>query len=140
MITNIHMIIGHPEERWKDRWYNWKFMMRAAFAGLHVAGTTLFYPYPGSKDFLDLHAAGRITVDDDYCYDCLGRAAGGKNNWNPQMTSSYLHRLQMFMVGSFNLLSHLLHPLQMAHLVRNLLAGEQHTSIEQGSGRSSGVR
>ncbi|MCU1499961.1 MAG: Radical domain protein [Acidimicrobiales bacterium] len=134
LITNIHMIIGHPAERWADRWHNWTFMMRAAFAGLHVAGTTLFFPYPGSKDFQDLLDAGRITVDDDYCYDCLTRGGGGAtNNWNPQATVKQLHLVQLFMVGSFNLLSHLLHPRQMVHLIRVVFfGGEEHTYIEQG--------
>ncbi|MCU1499960.1 MAG: Radical domain protein, partial [Acidimicrobiales bacterium] len=132
--TNIHMILGHPQETWKDRWYSWKYMMRAAFAGLHVAGTTLFYPYPGSKDFQDLLDAGKITVDDDYCYDCLTRGGGGAtNNWNPTATVKQLHRLQIFNVATFALVSHALHPGQLVHLVRTLLfGGEEHTFIEQG--------
>jgi radical SAM superfamily enzyme YgiQ (UPF0313 family) len=134
MITNIHMIIGHPEERWSDRWHNWTFMMRAAFAGLHVAGTTLFYPYPGSKDFNDLYEAGRIVVDDDYCHDCLTRAGGdATNNWNTDATVRQLHLVRMAMVTSFALVSHVLHPGQLVHLVKTLcFGGDEHTFIEQG--------
>jgi anaerobic magnesium-protoporphyrin IX monomethyl ester cyclase len=133
MITNIHMILGHPAERRRDRWESWTFMMRAAFAGLHVAGTTLFYPYPGSKDFADLLAAGKITVDDAYCYDCLTRGGGGAtNNWNPDATVQQLHRLQKLYVLSFALLSHLLHPSQLVHLIRRLfVSADEHTYIEQ---------
>ncbi|MFN8016885.1 MAG: radical SAM protein [Acidimicrobiales bacterium] len=134
MVTNIHMILGHPAERWKDRWLSWKFMMRAAFAGLHVAGTTLFYPYPGSRDFQDLVDAGKLVVDDTYCYDCLTRGGGeAKNNWNPQLTVKQLHLVQMFNVMTFLALSHLLHPSQIVHLVKTLLfGGEEHTWLEQG--------
>ncbi|MCU1497767.1 MAG: Radical domain protein [Acidimicrobiales bacterium] len=134
LVTNIHMILGHPAETWKDRWLSWKFMMRAAFAGLLTAGTTLFYPYPGSKDFQDLLDAGKITVDDDYCYDSLTRGGGNAiNNWNPTATVKTLHRVQMFNVATFMALSHILHPSQMVHLVRNLLlGGEEHTWLEQG--------
>lgn len=134
LITNIHMILGHPAERWADRWHNWTFMMRAAFAGLHVAGTTLFYPYPGSKDFEDLLAQGKIVVDDAYCYDCLTRGGGGAtNNWNPQASVRQLHLLQLFMVASFAAVSSILHPGQVVHLVKTLFFdAEQHTWIEEG--------
>ena len=134
LVTNIHMILGHPAETWKDRWLSWKFMMRAAFAGLQVAGTTLFYPYPGSKDFEDLLAAGKITVDDAYCYDCLTRGGGGAtNNWNAQATVKQLHLVQMFNVITFFALSSVLHPGQFVHLLRTLLfGGEENTWLEQG--------
>lgn len=134
MVTNIHMILGHPAERWKDRWLSWKFMMRAAFAGLHSAGTTLFYPYPGSQDFADLVESGHLVVDDEYCYDCLTRGGGtAANNWNPQATVKQLHALQMFNVYSFFVLSHLLHPSQILHLIKVLaIGGEEHTFFEQG--------
>ncbi|MFN8016886.1 MAG: radical SAM protein [Acidimicrobiales bacterium] len=134
MITNIHMIIGHPEERWMDRWHNWTFMMRAALAGLHVAGTTIFYPYPGSRDFKDLVAAGRLTVDDAYCYDCLTRGGGGSTHqFNPQLSVKQLHLVQLFMITSFLAVSHLLHPSQLVHLIKTQFFGAQETNfIEQG--------
>ena len=59
LVTNIHMMIGHPEETWKDRWDNIIFMLRAAGAGLHVAGTTLFYPYPGART--SMHSSSLVT-------------------------------------------------------------------------------
>lgn len=134
MITNIHMIIGHPAERWSDRWKNWTFMMRAAFAGLHVAGTTIFYPYPGSRDFHDLVDSGRLVVDDAYCYDCLTRGGGGSaNNFNPQVSVQQLHIIQLFMVCSFLAVSHLLHPSQLVGLIRSqFFGGQEQNFIEQG--------
>jgi radical SAM superfamily enzyme YgiQ (UPF0313 family) len=134
MITNIHMIIGHPAERWADRWHNWRFMMRAAFAGLHVAGTTIFYPYPGSKDFKALVESGDLVVDDDYCYDCLTRGGGGStHNWNPQLTVKGLHRVQVFMVVSFLAVSHLLHPGQIVQFAKALwFGGQEQTFIQHG--------
>lgn len=133
MVTNIHMILGHPAEERKDRWLNWLFLLRAARAGLDIAGATLFYPYPGSRDFRELVESGKLVVNDDYCYDGLTRGGGGSIDWNPTVTQERLHQIQLAQVLTFAAVSHVLHPSQMVHLVRHVLfGGEERTWLEQG--------
>lgn len=132
MVTNIHIIVGHPKETRRDRWLSWKYMLRGAVAGLRFAGGTMFHPYPGSKDFIEMVESGQITVSDDYCYDGLARGAAPSQPYNGTISPVALHRLRLVMIGSTLALTYLLHPSRIVQLLRNLLiGGDEETVVEE---------
>ncbi|MCU1499962.1 MAG: Radical domain protein [Acidimicrobiales bacterium] len=123
MVVHVNTIIGHPKENWHDRWLNWKFLVRAAVAGADTGSAIMFHPYPGSKDFDDLLAAGKIEVDDTLYFDGLARGAPAHHSWNEGISSRNLYLCQVVMMLTFFGLSNLLHPRRLVHLVRAVFFG-----------------
>lgn len=131
MVVHVNTIIGHPAERWHDRWKNLTFLIKAARAGSDTGAAIMFHPYPGSRDFDDLNAAGKIHVDDAFYYDGLARGAPEHNSWNEQIGSRLLYACQIVMMLSFFITSNVLHPSRAVHLVKALFGGEENNFVEQ---------
>lgn len=121
MVVHVNTIIGHPAEHWKDRWLNWVFLMRAAIAGADTGSAIMFHPYPGSADFERLLEAGELKVDETLYYDGLARGAPSHHSWNGGISSRSLYICQTVMMASFFVLSNMLHPRRVLHLIRALL-------------------
>ncbi len=131
MVTSFHMIVGHPAETWKDRWLSWKYMQRAARAGVRWANSTGFYPYPGSKDFTTMVEDGRLRIDDDYCYDSLGRGHASSQSFNKDLSPKALHWLQIVMAGSTLVHIYLRHPSQFVHFLRSVFLDEPEETVPE---------
>ncbi|MFN8016887.1 MAG: radical SAM protein [Acidimicrobiales bacterium] len=121
MVVHVNTIIGHPDERWHDRWLNLKFLVQAAVAGADTGSAIMFHPYPGSKDFDRLLAEGKVVVDETLYYDGLARGAPAHHSWNDGISSRNLYLCQVVMMLAFFALSNLLHPRRLVHLVQALL-------------------
>jgi anaerobic magnesium-protoporphyrin IX monomethyl ester cyclase len=132
LIVHINTIIGHPQETWKDRWLNYRFLLRAAAAGCDTASTIMFHPYPGSKDFETLVASGEVELDHTFIYDGIARGASSHHSWNPGISSRMLHLTQLASMGSFFLAGLVLRPRRAVSFVRVLLGGQEQTIYEQG--------
>lgn len=131
MVIHVNTIIGHPKENWKDRWLNLVFLMKAAIAGADTGSAIMFHPYPGSRDFDDLLAAGKLEVDDTLYYDGLARGAPAHHSWNDGISSRMLYLTQVVMMLSFFALSNVLHPRRLVHLVRALLGRVQEENFSE---------
>ena len=101
MIVHVNTIIGHPAERWSDRWANLVFLVRCALAGADTASPQMFHPYPGSRDFDDLYGAGRIEMDEGFYYEGLSKASPRHESWNEHISSRSLYLVQLAMLMAF---------------------------------------
>ena len=68
--VKCNMMIGFPEENYKDIWQSIKFMVKLAFAGAHDVSYFAFSPYPGSALFNEMISSKEIEINDSY-YDKL---------------------------------------------------------------------
>jgi hypothetical protein len=130
MVVHVNTIIGHPAENWKDRWLNLIFLMKAALAGADTGSAIMFHPYPGSRDFEALLAAGKVEVDETLYYDGLARGAPAHHSWNEGISSRALYLCQVTMMLAFFVLSNVLRPRRFVHLLRAVFgnAGEENFS------------
>ena len=68
LIVKANMIFGFPDERYRDVLWNFWFIVKMAFAGIHDVPCFAFTPYPGSALFNRLFAEGQIKRDENYYY------------------------------------------------------------------------
>jgi radical SAM superfamily enzyme YgiQ (UPF0313 family) len=131
IVTGINIIIGHPEETWKDVWLSFRFMLKAARAGCSDCGVVTFGPYPGSADFHALVERGDVVVDEAYPYVALARGSTESVSYNPRMTSRQMRAAQWSMMIAFYALGHLLHPKRFVDHVRAFVSGREVTAVDQ---------
>jgi radical SAM superfamily enzyme YgiQ (UPF0313 family) len=131
IVTGINIIIGHPEETWRDVWQSFRFMLKAARAGCSDCGVVTFGPYPGSADFHALVERGEVVIDEAYPYVALARGSGESVSYNPRMTSRQMRAAQWSMMIAFYALGHLLHPTRFVDHVRALVSGREVTAVDQ---------
>ena len=101
IVTGINIIIGHPEETWKDVWLSFRFMLKAARAGCNDCGVVTFGPYPGSDDFHGLVERGEVVIDEAYPYVALARGSSESVSYNPRMTNRQMRAAQWSMMIVF---------------------------------------
>lgn len=70
MNVKVNLIIGFPDETYKEIFETMRFVPRLAWAGAHDLSIWVFSPYPGSEIFAKLNADGAFKMDDAY-YDDL---------------------------------------------------------------------
>lgn len=131
MVVHVNTIIGHPAENWHDRWLNLRFLVKAAVAGADTGSAIMFHPYPGSKDFEELLAAGKIEVDETLYYDGLARGAPAHHSWNEGISSRTLYLCQVTMMLAFFALSNLLHPSRFVHLLRAVFGNAKEENFSE---------
>ena len=129
--TVVHIIIGHPEERWSDVWRSVTFLVRAALAGCSDAAVIMFCPYPGSKDFRELLDSGELTIDEEAYYVGLLRSSSSNRSWNHRMSSRQLRLLQLGMLSVFYAVSMLRRPTRIIGFVRSLMGKAEETYLDQ---------
>jgi anaerobic magnesium-protoporphyrin IX monomethyl ester cyclase len=66
LVLRINLIIGFPGETRYDVLQTALFALRMAACGVDEISTNIYSPYPGSALFEELHAAGRIVLNDGY--------------------------------------------------------------------------
>ncbi len=131
IVTGINIIIGHPEETWKDVWLSFRFMLKAARAGCSDCGVVTFGPYPGSADFHGLVERGEVVIDERYPYVSLARGSSSSVSYNPRMTGRQMRAAQWSMMVVFYALGHLLHPKRFVDHVRAFFTGREVTAVDQ---------
>ena len=129
--THVNVIIGHPQEHWRDLVQTYKLLMKAAWRGCDDAAAIMFCPYPGSTDFSDLVERGRVQVDEDYYYVNLTRASGQHVSYDPRMSASALRLAQLATMLSFYALAVLRRPRRIPDFLIALRSGRETTTAEQ---------
>lgn len=146
--THFSIIIGHPQERWRDRLISTKYLLRGAAAGVSDAAVILFCPYPGSADFDRLVESGTLRLDDAACFHGLGRASSAAVSFNPNAGPRMLQLTQLLMLATFYAAAFLRHPGRIVQFVKSVRNGEEETYLDQmvrsqrmaKKSRSAGVR
>jgi len=130
LVTKINIIIGHPEETWRDVWLSYRFMIRAARAGANDAAVMMFGPYPGSADFTKLVEAGKVVVDDTYDYVALSWASPVHESYNDRMTPRQMRRAQLVMLCTFYAIGVLGHPTRVLRWIKAQRTGRESTNVD----------
>jgi radical SAM superfamily enzyme YgiQ (UPF0313 family) len=129
--THVNVIIGHPAERWLDRWQTLVYLARCALVGADTAAAIMFCAYPGSKDFEALLAAGVVEVDEDFLYLALSRGSGHHQSVHPHLSARRLRAVQLAMMAIFYGLTLLRHPRRIAARLRAQRSGSEETHLDQ---------
>jgi len=131
LFTGVNIILGHPEERWRDVWESQKFLVRAALAGCHDAIVMIFGPYPGSADWKKLVDDGTVVVDEDYHYVALTRGSSSAVSYNPQMSARQLRFTQLAMMVVFYTVASIRRPKRLVSYLKAFFTGQEDTMVDQ---------
>ena len=131
MVTRVNIIIGHPEEEWRDTRKSLAFLIRAALIGCEDAAVMIFAPYPGSADFQRLLAQGTIEMSEDSYYLALARSGLSSRTYNPGMTTRQLVYAQFGSLLVFYATSYLRRPWRFLNVIRSLFTGRESTQLDQ---------
>lgn len=129
--TVVHIIIGHPDERWSDVWRSTTFLVRAAARGCSDAAVIMFCPYPGSADFRRLVASGDLEIDEASYYVGLARSSASNRSWNRRMSSRQLRWLQLGMLATFYSVAMLRRPRRAWQFLTSLFNEREETYLDQ---------
>ncbi len=130
VVTRINLIIGHPHETARDLWQSYLFLLRVALSGCRDASVMIFAPYPGSADFEELMAAGRIEMTPQYHYAALVRSGLSSVTYNKTFGTRALFAIQYFFLVSFYGLAYLSRPWRFIDLVRSLVTGQETSNLD----------
>lgn len=129
--VHVNTIIGHPAERWADRWHTLRFLMKAALAGSDTGSAIMFAPYPGSKDFDALVESGSLVVDEAFIYVGLSRGASSSRSYHPTLSSRRLRLVQLVMMACFYGMSIVRKPSRLWAMVKAQRTGDETTHMDQ---------
>jgi anaerobic magnesium-protoporphyrin IX monomethyl ester cyclase len=129
--THVSLIIGHPDETWRDLRQTFGFMMRAARLGCDDAAAIIFCPYPGSADFDRLVAEGKLVIDEGSYYLGLGRSSSYARSFNERFSNRQLRAVQMAMMVCFYIATFVLNPRRIVSFLRAQITGKEDTYLDQ---------
>jgi len=129
--TMVNILIGHPEETWRDLLKSTRFLLTAAWQGCSDIAVMMFCPYPGSADFDALVASGRHTIDDAAYYVGLSRGSGSHRSWNDHISARQLRLMQLVMIAAFYVASWTRRPRRALAFLRAQLGGPEDTYLDQ---------
>jgi radical SAM superfamily enzyme YgiQ (UPF0313 family) len=129
--TVVHIIIGHPDERWSDIWRSLTFLARCALTGASDTAVMMFSPYPGSADFTRMVESGELPVDERVYYVGLSRSSSANRSWNPRISSRQLRVLQFVMLCGFYALAMLRRPGRILRFLSGLVTEKEDTYLDQ---------
>jgi radical SAM superfamily enzyme YgiQ (UPF0313 family) len=129
--THVNVIIGHPEERWLDRWKTLAYLVKSALAGADTAAAIMFCAYPGSRDFDALVADGTVTVDESFLYLALSRGSAAHTSVHPDLSARQLRGVQLVMMLAFYAVGTLRHPSRVLAWARAQRTGDEQTHLDQ---------
>jgi radical SAM superfamily enzyme YgiQ (UPF0313 family) len=127
----MNIIIGHPKERWGDLARSWAYALRGAWAGCDDMSPIRYAPYPGSRDWEELAAEGRVRLDDSTFYGGINRAGSSTPSWNPAMPAPVLRLVQMAMIATFYAVSCTRHPTRPWRAWRAARTGREETHLDE---------
>lgn len=132
IVTNVNFILGLPGETWRDVWETYKVIVQLALSGVHSTAVMVFSPYPGSALFEQIHAAGKIQLDDDFYFGSLLRSGRTTVSYNETMGPKTLVAIQLVMLSTFFGLQYLRRPGRLVKTLHTFITrGQQQTNMEQ---------
>jgi radical SAM superfamily enzyme YgiQ (UPF0313 family) len=118
--TRCNLVIGFPEETFKDLLATLCFQIKLAWYGVDDVPIYLFSPYPGSELFDCLKKSKHIPeINDDYFDSLLGQMdLKSSTVYSDKLSGHAIRRLRLFGMSLFYSLSYLLRP---ARIVRSFI-------------------
>jgi hypothetical protein len=110
VVVKLVFINGFPEQKWKDVVASWKYIVFAAWLGIHDVVSLGFVPYPGTEFYDRLKASGQIGEDFDYIY--LNNDVKGMRSWSGDISDRALRWCTVFSMGLFYSCQYAFRPLR----------------------------
>ncbi len=132
---NIHlnMIIGFPEDKHKNFWESWIFILKASWYGAHDLAMAVFTPYPGTALYDDLTKQGKVDIYNDEgiieiinSYD-LWPTKVYSNNMSESIVKMYVFIALITFYGS----NYLFRPQRLFVTLRNIFTKNHQSRLEQ---------
>lgn len=131
MNLSTNIILGLPEEGFKDFWKSYFMVMKLSLIGLHEINVLPFIPYPGSKVFKEFLISQKIKLNDDYFFGLFGYTDLSQNvSWSEKFSPRMLNFLRLFLMSSFYILMFISHPKRILQLFINVYHGTTTTKLE----------
>lgn len=129
--VKCNLIIGFPDETYKEIFETLTYTIQLAFAGAHDLSIWVFSPYPGSALFDQLTEAGSIRMDDAYYDDLRSYADTNRTkSFTNHVSSQRLKILRRFGTLVFYMASWLRRPWRPFAMLRNVMLGKQESRAE----------
>jgi len=128
---SVNIILGLPQEGFRDFFKTYIMMLRFAVMGLQEVNAFPFVPYPGSPLFLEYLNAGKIVLNDDYYLSLFGYAdLSAAVSWSSRYSARMLAFLRIFLMASFYFVKLVTHPKRLLSLFINCFSGKTSTKLE----------
>lgn len=129
--VKVNLIIGFPEETYKEIFETLRFVLQLAWAGSHDLSIWVFSPYPGSELFSRLSSAGIIEMNSEYYDDLRSYADSSRTkSFTDHVPSQMLKFLRRFGTVIFYMTAWICRPWRPIVMIRNVLGGTQESRSE----------
>lgn len=130
--VKMNIVIGFPDENWRDILRTFRFLARTALLGVHDAFVYTFSPYPGSELFARLRKEGRLArLDEDYFLDLTSYIRLGKSvSYCTAISNFWLNACRLGGLFLFYSVSFLARPQRFIRILSRLNEAESETRIE----------
>jgi anaerobic magnesium-protoporphyrin IX monomethyl ester cyclase len=136
MRVTAFMIVGFPEERLRDVFRTYRYLMQMARAGFSMVYVARFTAYPGCEYHDVAVKEGRIVHTDDYFLN-LERSFGLLNfrqsriAWHPRWSARFILLLTTIAYLTFFASYYVLHPIEAAQASWNVLRNKPASRFER---------
>lgn len=127
-----NLMIGFPDETRRDLLQTIGFGLRAAWIGVDDIPLFPFSPYPGTKLYEDLRAAGRLPEPNDDYFAQLGYMDMGlTKSMSRHIGTTELNLYRVVGMSAFYFIGYARRPARILRTLRNVWAGRSETVMEQ---------
>ena len=131
--VKANLIVGFPDETPAEATETVRFCRELARIGLDDVNVTPFCPYPGSENFRQLVASGRIGALDDAYFESLGCYSdlSSSTSWSEHLDARAIARFRWQAMAEFYGRSFLRRPRRVLELARSVVTGRQETRLDK---------
>jgi len=129
--VKVNLIIGFPDESYKEIFETMRFVYWLAWAGAHDLSIWVFSPYPGSEIFAKLSTEGIFRMDDAYYDDLRSYADSSRTkSFTDKVPSHMLKLLRKMGTVLFYMVAWSARPWRPFVMLRNVVQGTQESRSE----------
>lgn len=134
IITRANIIIGLPDDSWKNIFQTFIFILKLAAIGLHDVACFSFSPYPGSELHNRLIKEGQIKKGSSEFTHTIAynitNAGGTAQSWNPKFSSRMIQNIIFTFHVLFYGLQFLLRPFRIPVTAYRIISQNSLTTLE----------
>jgi len=131
MIAKTNIIIGFPDERFKNVLETYMFIIRMALIGVHETAVWTFSAYPGSEIYNKLLKENKIVHTDEYFLRLLSYADPLNTvSWSNHFSKTKLQYLMITGLLLFYTTSYLARPLRLVNNIVNVIKNKPKSRLE----------
>jgi anaerobic magnesium-protoporphyrin IX monomethyl ester cyclase len=138
LTVRINLIIGFPEETWKDILATIIFGLKMSANGIDEAPLYIFSPYPGTEIFKQLEKENKVNLNDDYFLALASLNSAYFETlfkspktvcFNPNVNVRLLGILRTVMMITNYLVSYLFFPRRIFRSFKNIFTSQEHEAV-----------